>query len=192
MEFDTNSTWKLNYCQPAVFHKQSDNEVSNDDEDSVASDSSRITATYLDMPTMHTYVAVVMPSSPPGSPLASANRSPADIALEKTPTDKRRVQRNAPNYCHDISKLNCITGGIATEIDFSCKCFLTLPSYTNQLDYMLKQSDKTDCIQPKRQMDNFELNWHLLMATQPMGESQIGGSIIEFFLDLTREVFPTT
>jgi hypothetical protein len=48
-------------------------------------------------------------------------------------------------------------------------------------------TDKFIC--RERRIDNYELQWHLVMATQLMGESQVGGSIIGLFLDLTREAF---
>jgi hypothetical protein len=41
----------------------------------------------------------------------------------------------------------------------------------------------------ERRVDNYELNWCLVMAMQLMGESQVGGSILGLFLDLTREAF---
>jgi hypothetical protein len=46
-----------------------------------------------------------------------------------------------------------------------------------------------DFIRRESQIDNYELNWYWVMATQLMGESQVGGSIIGLFLDLTREAF---
>jgi hypothetical protein len=44
-------------------------------------------------------------------------------------------------------------------------------------------------IRRERRIDNYDLNWQLMMAAQQMGESQVGGSIIGLFLDLTREAF---
>jgi hypothetical protein len=46
-----------------------------------------------------------------------------------------------------------------------------------------------DFIRRERSIDNYILIWRLLMATQLMGESQVGGSIIGLFLDLSREAF---
>ena len=52
----------------------------------------------------------------------------------------------------------------------------------------MEKSD-SDFICRERRVNNYEINWHLAMATQLMGESQVGGSIIGLFLDLTREAF---
>jgi hypothetical protein len=47
-------------------------------------------------------------------------------------------------------------------------------------------------IRHERRVDNYSLNWRLVMATQLLGESQVGGSIIGLFLDLSRETFRNT
>jgi hypothetical protein len=80
------------------------------------------------------------------------------------------------------------TIGIATEINFSCKCRKSCTAYSDQPNYMEEKSDH-DFIRQERCVDNYVLNWQLLMATQLMGESQVGGSIIGLFLDLSREAF---
>jgi hypothetical protein len=56
---------------------------------------------------------------------------------------------------------------------------------------MEEQSDH-DFIRRERRVDNYVLNWRLVMATQLLGESQVGGSIIGLFLDLSRETFRNT
>ena len=56
------------------------------------------------------------------------------------------------------------------------------------MDYLEQKSDTT-FIRRERRVDNYDLNWRLIMATHLMGESQVGGSIIGMFLDLTREAF---
>jgi hypothetical protein len=42
---------------------------------------------------------------------------------------------------------------------------------------------------PRRRVDYYELNWRLIMATELLGESQVGGSIIGLMLDLTTDAF---
>jgi hypothetical protein len=208
MEFGTDSTWNLSPCQPASDYEVSDED---NDDDSLASDGSRITTTTLDpsTPTSSLNVtidaAVVTPEMP-ASPLASR------AVLDETPPEKRGPHRKLPDDCHviirwselsNLIKHNMVcsgcgntiinfdrrTVGIATEIDFSCKCRETYTAFADRSDYMLEQSEKTGLIRRERRIDNYELNWRLLMATQLMGESQIGGSIIGLFLDLTREAF---
>jgi hypothetical protein len=85
-----------------------------------------------------------------------------------------------------ISQLDRRTIGIAaTEIDFTCKvCRTTNCAYTDRTDYVMKKLGCADnFIRRERRIDNYELNWRLVMATQLMGESQVGGSIIGLFLD---------
>jgi hypothetical protein len=38
-------------------------------------------------------------------------------------------------------------------------------------------------------IDYYELNWQLIVATELLGESQVGGSIIGIMLDLTTDAF---
>jgi len=38
-------------------------------------------------------------------------------------------------------------------------------------------------------IDNYDLNWQLVLATQLVGEGQVGGSIIGLFLDISRDCF---
>jgi hypothetical protein len=80
------------------------------------------------------------------------------------------------------------TVGIATEIDVSCTCRETVSTYADRSDYMKDKSDH-ELVRSKRRIDSYDLNWRLLMATQLMGESQVGGSIVGLFLDLTRDAF---
>jgi hypothetical protein len=141
MEHESTSTWDLGYCQKtACVLVNSD----SDEEESVASEGSRITLT--DLPILlathvrATTVTPVMPASPlvlTADPASFTNKS-----LEETPPEKRRVRRKPPDGCHvivrwlrlanliqqnmvcsgsgnSISKLERITIGIATEIDFS-------------------------------------------------------------------------
>jgi hypothetical protein len=42
---------------------------------------------------------------------------------------------------------------------------------------------------PKERVDYYDLNWRLIMATELLGESQVGGSIIGLMLDLTTDAF---
>ena len=84
-----------------------------------------------------------------------------------------------------------MTIGIATETDFTCtSCRSTGCAYANHTNYIMEKSGKTNnFIRRERRIDNYELNWRLVMATQLMGESQMGRSIIGLLLDLTREAF---
>jgi hypothetical protein len=77
---------------------------------------------------------------------------------------------------NSISKLERQTIEIATEIDFSCKCRETVTAYADKRNYMVDQSDD-DFIRRERGVDSYNLNWRLLMATQLMGESQVGGGL---------------
>jgi hypothetical protein len=183
---------------------------SESDDDSIASAGSSITVNIVDLSLPSEATNIVTPVTP-ASPLPVANRSFADIALEETPPEKRAVKRKAPDDCHVIirwSQLACLikenmncsgcgkaitklerrTVGIATEIDFSCPCRETVSASADLCDYMLEQTE-TNFLRRERRIDNYDLNWRLLMATQLMGESQIGGSIVALFLDLTRDAF---
>jgi hypothetical protein len=42
---------------------------------------------------------------------------------------------------------------------------------------------------PREPVDYYELNWRLIMATELLGESQVGGSIIGLMLDLKTDAF---
>jgi hypothetical protein len=136
------------------------------------------------------------------------------IAIAETPPDIRNVKRKPPEDCHvlirwseleklvrenmicmqcgfTIQNLDRRTIGIATEIDFTCTgCKKTGCAYADRTDYIMEKSGATnDFVRRERRIDNYELNWRLMMATQLMGESQVGGSIIGLFLDITRESF---
>jgi hypothetical protein len=79
--------------------------------------------------------------------------------------------------------------GIATDINYYCKaCKTSASALADRSDYMEKNSGTT-FVRSERRIDSYEMNWHLLLATQLMGEAQVGGSIIGMFLDLTREAF---
>jgi hypothetical protein len=51
------------------------------------------------------------------------------------------------------------------------------------------EKQNKDFICRERQIDSYEINWRLILATQLMGESQVRGSIIGLMLDLTRDTF---
>jgi hypothetical protein len=69
-----------------------------------------------------------------------------------------------------------------------CKC-KNATAHALQSDYGRKQSDN-GFICCQRQVDSYEKNYRLILATQLMGESQVGGSLIGLMLlDLTREAF---
>jgi hypothetical protein len=81
------------------------------------------------------------------------------------------------------------TIGIATELDYwcqSCKNIaLALPDHSVHVE----ENSELTFISRKQHINSYQLNWRLVMSMQLMGESQVGGSIIGMFLDLTREAF---
>ncbi len=64
------------------------------------------------------------------------------------------------------------TVGIATEIDFTCKCRKSCTAYADRTNYMEEKSEH-DFIRRERSIDDYVLKWRLLMATQLMGELQV-------------------
>lgn len=54
---------------------------------------------------------------------------------------------------------------------------------------MVEHLEKDNFLWRERRVDNYELNWRLTLATQLMGESQVGGSIIALMLDLCSDAF---
>jgi hypothetical protein len=81
------------------------------------------------------------------------------------------------------------TVGIATEIDFFCPtCNLSETADALRSDYVL-QTTQTKETDSRRRIDNYELNWRLIMACELLGESQVGGSIVGLMLDLTSDAF---
>jgi hypothetical protein len=56
-------------------------------------------------------------------------------------------------------------------------------------NYMLDQSEKQDFIQKGSRIDSYKLNWRLILATQLIGESQVGGSTIALMLDISRDTY---
>jgi hypothetical protein len=194
------SPWNLNHCRTEVDADNS-TDSKDDDDDSTASDGSRVT---VNEETIFMPTSIVLETPVVTTP-------PSSIALEETPPQKRNVKRKPPIDCHviirwsQLSQLmkenmvcsNCggpichlerKTVGIATDIHLSCKCGNAASALADRSDYMLDQSE-TYFIRRERRIDNYELNWRLIMATQLMGESQVGGSIIGTFLDVTREAF---
>ncbi len=187
------SNWDLDSSCKLVDESDEDSK-----DESLASEGSRITSTE------ETSIVLDVTST-------SRRSSSCDIALEETPPEKRSTRRKPPDDCHVIirwSELSNLikknmfcsgcgntnfeltrrTIGIATEINFSCKCRKSYTAYADRTNYMEEKSDH-DFIRRERRVDNYVLNWRLLMATQLLGESQVGGSIIRLFLDLTREAF---
>jgi hypothetical protein len=127
-----------------------------------------------------------------------------------SPSEPPSDKRNAPDDCHVLIRcsqlqnlvkqtMECAhcgltvatfkrwTIGIATEIEFSCsvcKAFETARAL--QTDYVVNDSLESN---PRTRVDYYELNWRLIMATELLGESQVGGSIIGLMLDLTTDAF---
>jgi hypothetical protein len=60
-------------------------------------------------------------------------------------------------------------------------------------DYVVKEpsmeTNEYATPSPKEQVDFYELNWRLIIPTELLGESQVGGSIIGLMLDLTTGAF---
>jgi hypothetical protein len=77
-------------------------------------------------------------------------------------------------------------------LDFDCAtCKKTASALADRSSYVEDGSD-TNFIRQERRIDSYKLNWRLIVATQLMGESRVGGSIIiGMFLDVTREAFQT-
>jgi hypothetical protein len=90
-----------------------------------------------------------------------------------------------------VTKFNRRTIGIATELDFSCTMCDTKGTANAilQSNYLLENRETDDFLHRERPVDSYELNWRLILATQLLGESQVGGTIIAKFLDLTRDAF---
>jgi hypothetical protein len=51
------------------------------------------------------------------------------------------------------------------------------------------RNDRNEQLYYRRWIEKYELNWRLIIACQLLGESQVGGSIIGFMLDLTAVAF---
>jgi hypothetical protein len=192
--------------------QESDDDYSDDD--SVDSKGSSITVIVLDNSTEKRIPLNKprMPASPddnvpekqqtlsatnrvtPGTPCVFSLPPPKE--LRKTPPEELKKKRKAADDCHvlirwsklkdlatlhmacakcgqAITKLERQTVGIATELDFRC----------------LDQSEKQDFIQKGSRIDSYELNWRLILATQLIGELQVGGSIIALMLDISRDMY---
>ncbi len=203
MERGSENPWKFNPAQVDEEHG-----IDDDDDDEDSSVGSTVTILEQTEPEilLAATVAVVTPGSPPRCPTHLF-----DLALEETPEDKQSKQRKAPDDCHvlirwlELQKLvkehfacaecgqgvvdfNRRTVGIATELDFYCKsCKTTATAEAIRSNYT-KVDESKDFIRQRR-INNYELNWRLVMATQLLGESQVGGAIIGLFLDLNRDAF---
>jgi hypothetical protein len=143
----------------------------------------------------------------PSSPVVR----PVWLALTETPPEERKKMRQSPDDCHVLirwselvllvkNNLCCSCGspikrfhrrtiGIATEIDFHCSCCKKTASALADRRSDVKEVTETNFLKRERKIESYEMNWRLIMSTQLMGESQIGGSIIGMFIDLTREAF---
>ena len=169
--------------------REGEEEVDDSDDDSGGSDESRIT-----VETPPTYISL------------STQDASADFALTETPPEKRNKTRKRPDDCHILvrwsslvnlikNNLTCSCGkaikhldrhtvGIATNIHYRCDACLKQASALadESGNPMAREEDsETTFIRRERRIDSYDLNWRLIMATQLMGESQVGGSIIGFF-----------
>jgi hypothetical protein len=189
-EAQTSRHWHLGYSSVVV---TPNNNGDDTDDSSVASKGSTIT--------------IVSNSTPASSLLPSVTSACVDPALLETPPEKRKTKRQSPDDCHilirwsqlsslvknnflckcgkQIEHFNKRTIVIATELDFRCpSCNNHAAVLADRSNYMDDQSNIT-FIRRERRIDNYELNWRLIMTTQLIGESQMAGSILGMFLDLT-------
>ncbi len=140
----------------------------------------------------------------------SDDDSDDDSMTHTSPAEPPSDERNAPDDCHVLVRWSQLqnlvkrtmacahcglpvasferrTVGIATEIDFSCSiCKAFGNARALRTDYAVNDTMEYD---PRTQVDYYELNWRLIMATELLGESQVGGSIIGLMLDLTTDAF---
>jgi hypothetical protein len=196
-----NARWNLEFCSTTA--KEAD--VSDDDDSLSSDDDSQITVETVES----TNLLQIGTPNTPGSPTLPVRT--IDCALLETPTDDRKTKRKRPDDCHiiirwsqlvqlietnftcscghSIKNLDRRTVGIATDVDFHCQsCKKTASALADRSDYV-EEKLETSFIRREARIDSYEMNWRLLMSTQLMGESQVGGSIIGMFLDLSRETF---
>jgi ribosomal protein L37AE/L43A len=186
----TNVPWNLDCQMEAEAKDTSDLDDEEDDDEIVASEGSSITLNNSDSTT-------IIPTSSNG-PASLPN---AILALQETPERDQKKKRKAPVDCHVLIRWSALqelvtknmacatcgtaitrfvrrTVGIATELDFDCrKCKTTATAHALRSEYELEK-DKDDFIRRERRINFYELNYRLILATQLMGESQIGGSIL--------------
>jgi hypothetical protein len=98
-KFDNKAGWNLDF---KIDDKQSNESDKDSNEESLASEGSRITSTeetsiLLDEEGVVT-TRIVLPCSPPASAICSSG----DIALDKTPPGRRSTIRKQPDDCHVI------------------------------------------------------------------------------------------
>ena len=82
-----------------------------------------------------------------------------------------------------ITELNRRTVGIATEIDFCCTyCKKTGRASADSTNYIVAKTVAEDSSFLRRatRIDHYDLNWRLAMATQLMGESQVGDQSLHY------------
>jgi hypothetical protein len=103
--------------------------------------------------------------------------------------------RMSCSYCGlAVTSFEQRTVGIATEVDFFCSgCRVSDTAGALRSDYVVDESsmeeNRYENYNPKERVDYYEVNWRLIMATELLGESQVGGSIIGLMLDLTTDAF---
>ena len=189
--------WTLDSFLAARDEASSHDSQSGDDESIDSDESSSVTELdYLESTTLS----------------GSSSPSVLPFSLEETPPEKRRKKRKPAADCHVLipwsSLLNLVTEnmacakcgqaithferrtiGIATELDFRCSvCKSQATAEALRTDYA-KNKSPDDFIRRERRVDSYEMNYRLILATQLMGEGQVGGSIIGLMLDLSRETF---
>jgi hypothetical protein len=203
MEYGKSNAWNLDFGAVVAA------DLESDDESSIASNGSQITieenSIHTNFATITTSGATITPSSP-HVPVRTI-----DFALEETPPEARKLTRKPPSDCHvlvrwsqlvqflqssfickcgkPIVQLERRTIGIATEIDFCCRSCHNKGAVLADRRNHVEDNAESNFIRRERRVDSYEMNWRLVMATQLMGESQVGGSIISMFLDLSREAF---
>jgi hypothetical protein len=204
--------WKFSHMlENSIEQVEDEDDEDEDDDDDDDSIGSSVTILEDKSATTNYDVATTVPVVTPGYPSLPASHLD-DLALKPMPKALRCKQRKAPDDCHalilwlELQKLvkehfactGCSehvanfhrrTVRIATGLDFFCKsCKMIRTAEAIRSNYIVTQSDK-DFICRERRIDNYELNWRLIMATQLLGELQIGGGIIGLFLDLRRGTF---
>jgi hypothetical protein len=205
--------WNLGFCSAVTPSNNNDTYNNNSDYDQtcVASEGSTIT---IDSPSSVSNLNLASDNTsslacdPPSSPEAVRAVNPALIEM---PPNERRKIRKSPDDCHILIRwsqlaalvkknFSCNCGepikhfdrqtiGIGTALDFRCQlCNKNASALADWSSYVEQNAEKTFLYRDRR-IDNYKMNWPLIMCTQLMGESQIGGSIIGMFLDLMREAF---
>jgi hypothetical protein len=179
--------------QPAGVPWQLDEDDGDDCvwDDGIHSDDDSVPSTV----TINELSSIITPDSPQN---ANANqRKPSDdchVLVRWSELQNLVREQMACVTCGTaVTSFHRRTVGIATKLEFNCAlCDRTSTATALRSKYVLEATEKEDdanFLSRQSRVDSYELNWRLILATQLLGESQVGGSIIALFLDLTREAF---